>query len=942
MPKGIDRLIINSPFEQPSHHWSYNRETQTFEKVDGRRPAGFVRATERSKDHDDPGVFIPIELVNRIRTHLERWQNDGRPGLTGISKRLLEHWTSKERERQFFFCQLEAIETLMFLTEAPDSYKTGLDIPSDSGPFQRWCSKMATGSGKTVVMAMLIAWQVINKITYRQDTRFSKSVLIVAPGLTVKSRLAVLLPAHPDSYYQQFDVVPTDLMDKLRQGQLKIINWHTLMPLKEKDRSVVKKGPESDEAFVRRTIEELAQVQNMIVINDEAHHAWRLSPDETETSFKGEEKEAAQEATRWMEGLDRIHNKRGILRCFDLTATPFRPLGKKSNDELLFPWIVSDFSLNDAIESGLVKTPRVVVRDDATLDTKTLKSKFYHIYRQDHVSDDLNRKAEPTEPLHDLVRNAYYLLGKDWLETQKNWQKEGHAIPPVMITVCNRTETAERIKHAFIKGDISIPEMQEPETLLRIDSDVLREAEEKESADTDEYNAKKKKPYREYLENIVENVDSLSEEQKEKYLKLKDEELLREIVDSVGIPRTAGEQIRHVIAVAMLSEGWDTKTVTHIMGLRAFSSQLLCEQVIGRGLRRVSYDVNEETGMYEPEYVNIFGVPFSFLPHESQDGPPPPPPQPRTRIEVVPGREKLEITWPNVVRIEHVLRSTLDVDINKIESLVIDSSQYATIAELSDVIENKSINNFTVVDLQDMAERFRLQTIIFKAASGIADTLLTEWKGAKEDLVRQLVTIVTKFIESNRVSCSALVDEEPLRKRILYMLNINKIVQHITSAIRFDEAARESLELVFESSHPIRSTANMPTWYTSKPTEPVDKSQISHVVIDSSWELSESYELERNKAVDSWVKNDHLGFEISYIWGGQVRKYRPDFLIHLSNGDMLIMEVKGQDNAQNKTKRQYMTEWVEAVNQDGRFGKWHFDTSFKVNDVKDILAKYTK
>src|SRR5690606_10675017 len=226
----IDRLIINSPYSEPTHYWSYNRETREFIKREGRRPAGYVIASESSKAFDDPGIFKEIPLVNKIRPRVKAWRENGYPGVTGITKRLLEHWYDTEARDnfRFFFCQLEAIETLIWLAEAPQSEKTGIEIPSDGGEFQRLCSKMATGSGKTIVMAMLIAWQILNKVTYPQDARFSKYIFVVAPGLTVKSRLQVLIPFGEGNFYDVFNIVPTGLIDKLRQGKVLIKNWHAL------------------------------------------------------------------------------------------------------------------------------------------------------------------------------------------------------------------------------------------------------------------------------------------------------------------------------------------------------------------------------------------------------------------------------------------------------------------------------------------------------------------------------------------------------------------------------------------------------------------------------------------------------------------------------------------------------------------------------------------
>ncbi|PKM75042.1 MAG: type III restriction endonuclease subunit R, partial [Firmicutes bacterium HGW-Firmicutes-17] len=392
MAKSIDKLIINSPHEEPNQHWVYERDTRNFYIKEGRRPAGYVMATPNSKAFDDPGIFVEIDTVNQIRPRVKAWREAGYPGVTGITKRLLDHWIDPEerKDRRFFFCQLEAIETLIWLTEAPSADKVGIDLKGDGGEIERWCCKMATGSGKTIIMAMIITWNFLNKVTHPTDARFSKYALVVAPGLTVKSRLQVLYPTNKDNYYEEFNIVPASLMDKLRQGKIIIHNWHTLAwDTQDKLDAKIEKGQLrsvdkrkrteiSGEAYVKQVLGEMSNARNIIVLNDEAHHAWRLNP-EAEGKYKriGSDKDSAEEATIWVGGLDRIHEHRKILRCYDMSATPFSPSGKKAAEESLFSWIVSDFGLNDAIESGLVKTPRVVVRDDSER-TKELKSRLYH------------------------------------------------------------------------------------------------------------------------------------------------------------------------------------------------------------------------------------------------------------------------------------------------------------------------------------------------------------------------------------------------------------------------------------------------------------------------------------------------------------------------------------------------------------------------------------
>lgn len=925
----IDKLIINSPYEEPKEHWHYDRDTRLFSRKAGRRQAGYVIASESSKAFDDLGIFIPIPLPNKIRPRVKAWREAGYPGVTSITRRLLEYWTDPEEYevRRFFFCQLEAIETLIWLVEAPAADKVGIDIPSDGGDFQRICCKMATGAGKTIVMAMAIAWQILNKVTYPKATWCSKNVLVIAPGLTVRNRLAVLGTTAEGNYYEAFHIVPPGLMEKLRQGRVMVKNWHAFgWDTKEqvaKRRSVDKRGAKSDEAYIREILGEMARSRDLLVINDEAHHAWRVP---AESKVKGVKKEELEEATKWVGALDRIHRTRGILKCYDFSATPFAPSGKKSSEEALFDWIVSDFGLNDAIESGLVKTPRVVIRDDARLETKTYKSRLYHIYNDPEVKDNLSRKAEIQEPLPDLVLNAFYLLGFDWRDTLQKWKQAMLPVPPVMITVCNRTETAARIRYAFEQKKVHIDELCDPDGLLHIDSRVLDEAEAQdepealkepaETDDTDEDNAPRKKlGKKEFAES------------------------LRQRVDTVGRPGMPGEKVQNVISVGMLSEGWDAKTVTHIMGLRAFSSQLLCEQVVGRGLRRTSYEVDKVNGLFEAEYVNIFGIPFTFLPHESTEEVVRKPSPPKVAIEPDPDKIEFEIKWPNVLRIDHVLRPTLSLDWPRVKPLLLDASQTARLAELAPIIDGKpDVRKIASIDLENLAVEFRMQRIIFEAARDVYGQMQKGWRGDKTYLLAQVIHLVEQFIRSDRIQIEPpLFGQDELSRRLIITLNMSRVVHHIWEAIRFENA--EKLELVFDTTNTIRSTKDMTTWYTGKPWEHTTKSHINKCILDSTWEGSDMFALDHHPAVDAWVKNDHLGFEILYIHRGIVRKYRPDFIVRLVNGKMLVIETKGQETELDRTKRQFLQEWIEAVNAHGGFGTWASAITKKLGEIAAAIQE---
>ena len=932
----IDRLIINSPYEEPTQHWRYERETRTFDLVDGRQPAGYVVASSDSRAFDDPGIFVEIPLVNRIRPRVAAWRSAGYPGVGSITKRLLAHWRDPEEfeARRFFFCQLEAVETLIWLTEAPAAERAGIEIPGDGGAFVRQCCKMATGSGKTIVMAMVIAWQVLNKAANPKDPRFSKNVLVIAPGLTVKNRLAVLEPAGAGNYFETFNIVPSALMDSLRQGKVLIRNWHALAwesaEQIQKRRSVDKRGVKSDEAYTREVLGEMAHARNLLVINDEAHHAWRVNWEAEGKYLRTRDlKDSAEEATVWIGGLDRLQRSRGILTCYDFSATPFTPSGKKSSEEALFGWIVSDFGLNDAIESGLVKTPRVVVRDDAVPDAKTYKSRLYHIYNDPDVKDDLNWRALPEEPLPDLVLNAYYLLGYDWREAWKAWRGAGLPTPPVMITVANRTETAARVKYAFDSKRIHIDELCDPDRVLHIDSKVLDQAEAKEDVTEPVVISK---------EGDDESGDESPVERK--LTKAEQGELLRRIVDTVGKAGQPGEQIQKVISVGMLSEGWDAKTVTHIMGLRAFSSQLLCEQVVGRGLRRTSYELNAETGLFDPEYVNIFGVPFTFLPHEGGHDGPPPPPTPKTAVEPDPAKMEFEIRWPNVVRIDRVFQPALILDWARVRPLELNAAQTAQVAELAPVLEGKpDVTRISRIELERLAREFRMQRIVFETARDVFDQMKHTWQGSREVLLVQLVKIVEQFIAANRIRISPpLFYQDELRRKLIITLNMSRVVQHVWEAIRQENTER--LTPVFDRDNPIRATGDMRTWYTGKPCERTRKSHINVCVYDSTWESSDAFVLDDSDAVAAWVKNDHLAFEILYVYRGVVRKYRPDFLIRMKNGNILVLETKGQVSEQDKVKHRYLDEWTQAVNTHRGFGKWHAAVVRNPGEIRDVLLAH--
>ena len=529
----------------------------------------------------------------------------------------------------------------------------------------------------------------------------------------------------------------------------------------------------------------------------------------------------------------------------------------------------------------------------------------------DDVKEDLNQKQVPKEtPLPDLVKNAYNLLGSDWLKTKHEWQKtKGIEIPPVLMSIANTTSTADRIKHYFDSAECEIKELCEIDKTFQIDSRILGKIENED--------------------------DSLSGSLKEQAIALRDK------VDTVGKVGKSGEQVQNVISVSMLSEGWDAKNVTQIMGLRAFSSQLLCEQVVGRGLRRVSYEFDENL-MLEAEYVNIFGVPFSFIPHEGGASTPRPPRPPRPKFLIEPSKEKndFKITFPNILRIDTVYKSSLKIDYSEVKPIVIDPENTITEVEFGFQLKEAIIpSKLSEIDIKEFAERYRLQSVIFRVATNVFGTQKFNWRGNQYDFLSQLLKLTEEFLQLDKIVINSnLFNRDKVRRNILLTLNISRIIQHFGMAIKDQNAA--VLSPVFDAERPIRSTSDMPTWYSSKPNDWHEKSHVNYTVFDSTWEANNADIINKSEMVRSFVKNDHLGFFIKYNYRGILKNYIPDYIIELTNGDKLVLEVKGQDSDENRVKREFLNLWIKAVNETKQFGKWHWAVVFNSSEIHDILNSY--
>lgn len=993
----IENPVINSPFDEPSRHFRFSDEGITNELADGRRSSSYFVPIARPKKRG-PQLSFDTEwtqeriqenqLINDVRQRVSLWRQGGYLGITPTSAHLLAYWTDPDREKKLFFCQIEALETIIYLTEVAHKFGDGwiantlVDANNSSNPgLPRMALKMATGSGKTVVMAMLIAWHTLNKAANTQDPRFSNTFLIVAPGITIRDRLRVLLPNDPQNYYRQRDILPAHEMEQLGQAKIIITNFHAFQ-LREKvaagkltkeilaprtrsndfSRSatteVVTTSPftESPDQMVRRVCRELGAKKNIIVINDEAHHCYRRQPDGEDDKLTGEERIEArkrdEEARVWISGLEAVKAKLGVKVIYDLSATPFFLRGSGYAEGTLFPWVVSDFSLIDAIEAGIVKVPRVPVSDDSMMGEQPTYRDLWL-----RIRENLPRKGRKTEAIGGQpklpaeLQGALHSLYGNYEKSYRLWEQNAEArargiTPPVFIVVCNNTNVSKMVFDyiagwekligdrivvqagqlpIFRNDDGSGGWLHRPNTIL-VDSQQLESGE----AMSDDF---KKIAARE--------IDEFKAEYRIRFPgrdadNLTDEDLLREVMNTVGKAGKLGEQVKCVVSVSMLTEGWDAQTVTHILGVRAFGTQLLCEQVVGRALRRMSYAANDK-GHYEAEYAEVYGVPFSFIPTSGSNPNPKPGPMP-TRVRALENRIACEITFPRLLGYRFdIAGERLKATFGPESHLALSTADIPTRTENAPIVGESSIH-----DLDDLKRR-RPNEVAFLLAKLTLEKYFRDDDGNDRPwLFPQLLAISKRWL----AECVTLKDHT-FPQLLLLLEFAHDVADRIYKAIvAANDGAATGDHRGSQGDHrgspllPILrpyDTLGSTRYVDFDTTRPVyatreDKCHISHVVSDTdSWEQKLAQTLEDMDEVVRYVKNHNLGFAIPYTLGGEEHQYIPDFIACIDDGhgpdDLLnlLIEVTGEKKKDKAAKvSTARTLWVPAVNHHGGFGRWDF------------------
>ena len=979
----ISNPIINSPYEPPTCHFEIGSHGPTGMLLAGRRPSeSFIpvpasrksrrRPVQQALDFDSTGERRePNSLINDIRREVERWRASNWNGVTPYTRKLLAHWSAgpPTRDDPVLFCQREAAETAIFLTEVAGrhgtaDYRRRLEpenrLHNDGLP--RVGLKMATGTGKTVVMAMLIAWQTVNKVMTPKDARFAKRFLVVTPGITIRDRLGVLHPEREDNYYRERDLLPPDLWEALLQAQVEIVNYHAFLPRDAKEiqgvasntRKLLRGGkPQVADAF-QETPEMVASrilrafgsgKGEIVVLNDEAHHCYqdKLLEHPDDEADK-EDQDRNRDARVWFRGLLDLRRKVGVKTVYDMSATPYYLKGSGYNEGYIFPWVVSDFSLMDAIESGIVKVPRIPVDDDAA------GKELVYLHLWDNIKPPLPRRrlskgAElgaqgwiMPETLEAALLSLYRSYKENHARYESTLAAQGEP-PPVLIVVCPNTIVSKLVfdwiagrEYEHLDGTTRLADgnlrllsnvedgrwTSRQRTIL-VDSAQL-ESGEPLGAEFRKDAAREieafKLAYR--LRNPGSDID-----------KLTDADLLREAMNTIGKKGKLGEHIRCVVSVAMLTEGWDANTVTHILGVRPFRSQLLCEQVVGRGLRRRSYAVNEKTGRFEPEYAEVYGVPFAFIPDDRRP-PPPPPVRPAVEVRAEPDRYDLAIEFPKLdgYRVE-LPDERLDAVFDK------NSKMYLT-QENPLWVETQGIaGDAAEIDLDDIRHA-RTQRIAF----AIAKTLVQSEKFFAAHAGVERPWLFPQLVDISRRWLDECVEADPkvTKGRLLLTQLCAQAAEKVYAAIIHQHDGKTAVLMpMIRRFDPVGSTTGV-RFVTRKAVmaPPPVKSHLNHVVLDgprgNTWEEALADALERDDRVLSYAKNERLGFTIPYVHEGRTHEYVPDFLVRLvprADGVMrtLIVEVSGGRKSPGPAAAKADTarsQWCAAVNNWGELGRWGY------------------
>lgn len=1050
MQANNDNPVLNNPYEEPRYYYDTdmngNIDYQTV--INGRRPYGYdvnIVPKKRSgqaifSQEDFISIDPNAEFINGIRKEVKEWREAGYPKASRITKELLDFWfNNKERQTnlRLFFCQREAVETAVWLNEiAERDPNTGNYIlnllgerrhsvsADDAYVLPRTAFKMATGTGKTVVMAMLILYNYLNKRANPMDTHYADHFLLCAPGITIRDRLGVLQLDYSQrsnnyertDYYHQRGLIPPQFEKELGglNSSITIVNYQQFLPRvfagkhaspldgKQKwvnGELVTQKDKEDYSVLLSRVLEKGVKGKRIVVINDEAHHCYLPKTNKDKSLTDDEKNDLKQEndaAMVWYEGLRQMKLLGYKLQhVYDLSATPYYLKGSGYPEYSLFPWVVSDFGLVDAIESGLVKIPYLPAYDNTPdLDEPKLRNIYESIKdklpkrgirgqkkkdKEDNVDNSSLIVQAPNLPT--LLNTALEQFVKDYEEYDRGLRQAFEAMgslytaPPVLIVVCNNTTVSHEVYRDIAGYQDGVNEDGEPRyrrgrfdvfsnydgmglpkekfpTLL-IDSSALDEA----SATIDEGF---KKAYAKEIEDFKHEY--ANQHGAGSADNLTDADILREVVNTVGKPGKLGADIKCVVSVSMLTEGWDANTVTHVCGIRAFGSQLLCEQVVGRALRRQSYDLipydklgheinrkelykyKEEniTFKFPPEYARIIGVPFNTF--KGGKTVVSPPQKPKNILRALPERQQqMEIRFPVITgyRSDNI-EGTLTADFTGLPKFKLDFNKIPTETVLQTVV-----NGEKKMLMSDYKELRDSQVIYYFAHLMIREFYTSKEHGQQFQKFPDIRNIVeTWYHEQLEIQGG---DGSPEQKRLVMLWNYKAVLDNIIEGIHQANADHEEITAVLNYYNPEGSTR-----YVYRPTNkdvyPTQKSHINFVIAeDNSWQQIAAMKLDAMDCVVSWVKNTYLDFRIPYTVGDENKEYKPTFIVKVKKGDSIInLIVECQDfdadNTGNKeAKRHYLKDyWIPAANNLKTYGQWDLLVLRDIDQFENLFNEKIK
>ena len=941
----ISQPVLNRPHEEPSRHWQLAEDnTSTGVVIEGRRLSQALVIVPKERGAQlrmQVTAAEQNELVNRIRDAVAGWRSANYPGATSATKHLLQHWRSEANDPRLFFAQVEAAETLIWLTEANASrYPVLAEVRRDlaeanrdyNSDISRLAVRMATGSGKTAVMGMVIAWHAVNAAaSQRRDGRYTTCFLAITPGHTVRERLAVLHPASPENVYDEMRLVPESKRSALGAVKVQVLNFQAfqrrdrLSAASSDAKKLLRAGRKTQElesmsAVLDRALRGFPTgrgAPKVCVLNDEAHHCYL-----PEAGRRTSEDDDTKAAAIWFGALEGLRDTERLGPVYDFSATPIFIEGTDRR-ERMFPWVVSDFPLMDSIESGLVKIPQVPVDDDSGSERVQWRNLYANTtpktVRRDAVPAELNRALT-------ALYRSYEQKFNQWMHP--NDPDKTMPTPPVFIVVANNIANATAIAHhiagwAEKRSDGSTEHHEGACPLFanyRTDGPTER-------------------VHTLLVHSQLEGEANLSAPIKAQADRLKlpgddrgDRDIVRGALNSVGKPGDLGEHIRCVVSVQMLTEGWDTRTVTHILGYRAFSTQLLCEQVTGRALRRSNYDNYDDDDRLVAEYAEVIGVPFDFMPVKNP-GDTPEPPKPRYEVYSIPGRRDHRIEFPNV---EHYLTDPgadgFRLNPERVIRWVPKGAKEAELA--GSVGETKTIT--AEESMRQQQTRTRLAAgLVQRWSQRMADNG-EGWRARRRLLFHDAIRIVKAWADLAKVT--------EVHYDGLGSSNLDQAVKELDDACEPTGGAQDRLVAAF--GHPtLLDTSGVQFETSLSDRHNAKKSELNVAACHSQFEAACARALDKHPDVVSWARNFRLGWTVPYLWEGTWHRYEPDFVARLFAGREdddavhLIIECKGAPDDHSERKKQSITKrWIPAVQASPQLPMWLRRWSFVELDQTESLS----